>query len=126
MRRLVLKMSMTLDGYVGGPTGEIDWIMRTPRSRRHRVDRASPLASPRAPRRPAHIRRHDRILAVRNATDAQHQAGLDTTLPAAGWDDTRVLGADLAADISSLKAEPGKDLVAHGGASFAQALVRHG
>jgi len=29
MRRLVLRMSMTLDGYVGGPTGEIDWIMRT-------------------------------------------------------------------------------------------------
>jgi dihydrofolate reductase len=29
MRRLVLKMSMTLDGYVGGPNGEVDWIMRT-------------------------------------------------------------------------------------------------
>ncbi len=29
MRRLVLKMSMTLDGYVGGPAGEIDWILRT-------------------------------------------------------------------------------------------------
>ncbi len=29
MRRLVLKMSMTLDSYVGGPAGEIDWIMRT-------------------------------------------------------------------------------------------------
>ena len=25
----MLKMSMTLDGYVGGPAGEIDWIMRT-------------------------------------------------------------------------------------------------
>jgi hypothetical protein len=29
MRRLVLKMSMTLHGYVGGPAGEVDWIMRT-------------------------------------------------------------------------------------------------
>ena len=29
MRRLVLKMSMSLDGYVGGPDGEVDWIMRT-------------------------------------------------------------------------------------------------
>jgi dihydrofolate reductase len=26
MRRLILKMSMSLDGFVGGPNGEIDWI----------------------------------------------------------------------------------------------------
>jgi hypothetical protein len=29
MRKLVLKMSMTLDGFVGGPNGEADWIFRT-------------------------------------------------------------------------------------------------
>jgi len=28
MRKLVLKMSITLDGFVGGPNGEIDWILR--------------------------------------------------------------------------------------------------
>jgi dihydrofolate reductase len=49
-----------------------------------------------------------------------------TTAPAPGWENTRVLGNNLAADIAALKAEPGKDLLAHGGASFAQALVRLG
>jgi dihydrofolate reductase len=29
MRRLILKMSMSLDGYVGGPNGEIDWLIRS-------------------------------------------------------------------------------------------------
>lgn len=29
MRKLVLKMSMSLDGFVGGPNGESDWIFRT-------------------------------------------------------------------------------------------------
>jgi dihydrofolate reductase len=29
MRRLILKMSMSLDGYVGGPNGEIDWLLRS-------------------------------------------------------------------------------------------------
>ena len=29
MRRLVLKMSMSLDGFVGGPNGEIDWLFRS-------------------------------------------------------------------------------------------------
>jgi dihydrofolate reductase len=49
-----------------------------------------------------------------------------TTAPAPGWDNTRVLGQDLAADIAGLRAQSGKDLLAHGGASFAQALVRLG
>lgn len=30
MRKLILKMSMSLDGFVGGPNGEMDWIFRTP------------------------------------------------------------------------------------------------
>src|SRR5262252_146437 len=28
MRKLVLKMSVSLDGYVGGPNGEIDWLFK--------------------------------------------------------------------------------------------------
>jgi dihydrofolate reductase len=29
MRNLILKMSLSADGYVGGPNGEIDWLLRT-------------------------------------------------------------------------------------------------
>jgi dihydrofolate reductase len=29
MRELVLKMSMSVDGFVGGPGGEVDWIFRS-------------------------------------------------------------------------------------------------
>jgi hypothetical protein len=29
MRRLILKMSVTIDGFVGGPNGEIDWIFKS-------------------------------------------------------------------------------------------------
>jgi dihydrofolate reductase len=50
----------------------------------------------------------------------------DPELPSApGWEDPRVLGADLAADIESLKAESGKDLLAQGGVAFARSLVQH-
>jgi hypothetical protein len=28
MRKLILKMSVSLDGFVGGPNGEIDWLLR--------------------------------------------------------------------------------------------------
>ena len=29
MKKLVLKMSVSVDGFVGGPKGELDWIFRT-------------------------------------------------------------------------------------------------
>jgi dihydrofolate reductase len=44
------------------------------------------------------------------------------TLPAAGWADTRIARGDLTAEIAALKSEPGGDIMAHGGATFVQAL----
>lgn len=157
MKRLILKMSMTLDGYVGGPDGEIDWILRTLdpdasawiegtlwQAGAHLVGRrtyadmigywptstellAAPMnAIPKVVFSRTGSLAREPTTALRDATDAQHAAGLIRTAAAPGWDDTRVLGHDLAADIQALKTEPGKDLLAHGGASFARALVRHG
>nr|HEX4313356.1 dihydrofolate reductase family protein [Kofleriaceae bacterium] len=33
MRDLILKMSVSIDGFVGGPAGELDWIFATPDDR---------------------------------------------------------------------------------------------
>jgi dihydrofolate reductase len=151
----VLKMSMTLDGYVGGPAGEIDWILRTIDAestswieetlwqagahlmgRRTYDDMVSywptstePLAAPiNAIPKVVFSRSgssaYEPTTALRNATDAQRDAGLPLLEQPANWDDTRILSGELSAEIADLKAEPGKDLFAHGGASFAQSLVR--
>jgi hypothetical protein len=29
VRKLILKMSVSVDGFVGGPNGELDWIFRS-------------------------------------------------------------------------------------------------
>jgi len=29
MRKLILKMSVSIDGFVGGKNGEIDWLIKT-------------------------------------------------------------------------------------------------
>jgi hypothetical protein len=29
MRQVILKMSVSVDGFVGGPNGEIDWIFKS-------------------------------------------------------------------------------------------------
>jgi dihydrofolate reductase len=48
------------------------------------------------------------------------------TLQRAEWPETRIASGDLGEEIARLKQEPGKDLIAYGGASFDQALSRLG
>jgi dihydrofolate reductase len=48
------------------------------------------------------------------------------TLSQASWPTTRIARGDLAAEITALKQEPGPDVIAHGGASFAAALAAQG
>jgi dihydrofolate reductase len=140
MRRLVLKMSMTLDGYVVGPDNEVDWILRTSHpdgkawvgqtlreAGAHLVGRRTyiswlgmwptstdPLAAP--------MNEIPKIVFSRSG-----KVELDPGVTVApGWEDPRVLGTNLAADIEVLKAEPGKDLLAQGGGSFGRSLVKTG
>jgi dihydrofolate reductase len=140
MRRLVLKMSMSLDGYVAGPNGEMDWMLRTS----HPDGKAWVEAT---------LRESGALLAGRHLytswigywpTSTDPLAAAMNTIPKIafsksgeveldpdvaippGWEDTRVLGTDLTADIEALKAEPGKDLLAQGGASFGRSLVQLG
>ena len=47
-----------------------------------------------------------------------------SSLERAEWPESRIARGDLADEIASLKAEPGKDLMAHGGAAFVQSLAR--
>lgn len=136
MSRLVLKMSMTLDGYVAGPEGEMDWAARTsdPDGKAW-VGQTLGEAG-------AHVigRRLYTSFVGYWPTSTDPLAPLMNSIPkivfsrspdpelptAPGWEDPRVLGADLAADIGTLKAEPGKDLLAQGGVAFGRSLVQAG
>ena len=136
MRRLVLKMSMTIDGYVAGPEGEMDWAQRTG----HPEGKA--WVGQTLEEAGAHVigRRlyeqfvgywptsTDPLAAAMNETPKiVFSRSAEPELPTApGWEDTRVLGGDLAADIEALKAEDGKYLLAQGGVEFARSLVAAG
>jgi dihydrofolate reductase len=47
-------------------------------------------------------------------------------LTQAPWRETEIIRGELAAGIARLKAQEGKDIYAHGGASFARALIAGG
>lgn len=49
-----------------------------------------------------------------------------STLERADWPDSRIARGDLAEEIDRLKRVPGKDMIAWGGAAFAQSLTKLG
>ncbi len=58
-----------------------------------------------------------------NPTD---RSEIDAAKIVAAWMSSPVAMGDLSLEISKLKSQPGKYILAHGGASFAQALVKTG
>lgn len=154
-RRLILKMSMSLDGFVGGPNGEIDWLFRSMDaeaaawtvetlwqagahlmgSRTFRDMAAfwptstEPFAAPMNEIPKVVFSRGGAAAAgtTQALVDARARAGGAVQPPAEGnWAAARIATGDLADEIARLKREPGRDLLAHGGASFAQSLVERG
>ena len=132
MRRVVLQMSITLDGYVAGPGGELDWELPD----EHPDVRAWKVASLRQVG--THIMGRVTYEAMAeywpNAT-GDYAAFMNNlpkvvfsgTLPVARWGASRIARGDLAEEIAALKSESdGETIMAHGGATFVQALSRLG
>jgi len=123
-------MGVTLDGYVAGPGGEGDWGLPD----EHPDVRAWKLAS--LSQVGTHIM--GRVTYEQMATHWPNATGdyaafmnnlpkvvFSKTLPAAGWAGSRIARGDLAEEIAALKSESGgKIIMAHGGATFVQALSR--
>jgi dihydrofolate reductase len=163
MRKLILKMSMSLDGFVGGSKSEVDWIFASMdegavdwtmksiwRAGVHIMgsrtfhDMASywPYSNEvyAAPMNEIPKVVFSKNPSVTSSARSTTQALRDASRANAGgaealhadsskeqsWRDARVMSGDLAADIAQLKSEPGKDIMAHGGAGFARSLVRLG
>jgi dihydrofolate reductase len=165
MRKLILKMSVSVDGFVGGPNGEIDWLLKSLDEEttawirktlwqaglhimgsRTFYDMASywpystdPLATPmnEIPKlvfsRKGIIEPVSEDLTTTAYKDSSHLdaekgvkklSGASTNIST--WTNARVASGDLEKEIISLKKESGKDMLAHGGASFAQNLVKTG
>jgi dihydrofolate reductase len=158
-KQLILKMSVSVDGFVGGPNGEIDWMFPSMsdagrqwivdllgqvslHAMGHRTyhDMASywptsdnPVARPMNEIPKVVFSRSGAIsppsmdqtsTALKDAT-REEPPGHSITGPAVteSWLHPIVAGKDLIADVQRLKAEDGKPILAHGGASFASSLI---
>lgn len=139
MRKLILGMFMSLDGFVSGPNGEADWIFKAgddatdewivdnlwqagliAMGSRSYADMAgywptsdTPFAAP--------MNATPKIVFTRKGLQ-----GTSGTEEKGSWANPFVADGDLAGEIARLKAQSGKDIRALGGASFAQALAAGG
>lgn len=144
MRKLVVKMSMSLDGFVNTEHGDGMWALRasTPDSAAwvrdtlagagaHLLGRKSfeafagywptspsPLAAP--------MNDIPKVVFTHQKSFDPAASVAEASLASASWAEARVANGDLAAEIASLKAEDGEYLLAQAGTSFCNSLVRAG
>ncbi len=142
MRKLVLRMSVSVDGFVSGPNGEADWIFRASAA----DSREWILDTLRQAGIHAMGSRSYRTMAAFYPTSDIPFAPLMNAIPKivftrkgldlpvadekgsekGSWANPFVANGDLADEIARLKAQPGKDIVVHGGADFVQELAALG
>jgi dihydrofolate reductase len=160
MRELILKMSMSLDGFVGGADGGIRWLFdHDPEAMAWTVEiisnaglhimgsrtfhdmaaywpTSTEIFAPPMNRIPKAVfsKRGAAVLAAADTTTALKDARADAKdgpsvalQPGAeSWAQAHVASGDLAEEIAKLRAQPGKPIIAHGGAGFARSLVAEG
>ena len=136
-------MSISVDGFVGGPNGEIDWLFRSMgddgrewtedllgSAGLHALGRKSysematfwPVSPMPMARQMNEIPKVVFSRSGQVATPEIDEAKADKAARES-WLNPIALGTDLVADIQRLKAEDGKPILAHGGAGFATSLI---
>jgi dihydrofolate reductase len=167
MRKLILKMDLSLDGFVSGPNGESDWIFETCdegctiweveaiwQAGLHVMGRktfeamasywpssTNPFAAAMNSIPKLVFTRSGKIdfdaiasavsrpdLKDANADDEkkklQRASPEETENNQRSWRDP-IIASDIVAEITRQKAQPGKALIAYGGATFARELIKH-
>ena len=121
MRRVRYRVAASLDGYIAGPDGEIDWIVRDPA-----IDWASVFAG------------FDTVLLGRRTYELTRQPGapawpagwrvfvFSRTLTSAEDPSVTVVTADAGAAVAGLRAESGRDIWLFGGGSLFASLLAAG
>lgn len=160
MRKLILKMSVSVDGFVGGPNGEIDWLLKTmddeaaqwvldtiwlaglhimgsrtfhdmisywPYSDEVFAEPMNEIPKAVFTRKGIDLSTDDTTTALKNASVLKKGRSLATVeADLSSWKNAEVITGDMKAGVERLKQQGSKPILAHGGAGFAQSLVRTG
>jgi dihydrofolate reductase len=137
MRKIILSMQMTLDGYVSGPNGEMDWIYTGTAEwddMRKELDNADTylIGAKMFPEYSEHWRKQltnpgapaEEKSFAELADKTQHVV-FSKSLEQTGLENYRI-ARDVDSEVSKLKQEPGKNILLWGGASLARYFIEKG
>ena len=138
MRKLKLQVQITVDGYMAGRNGEMDFLMRNWDDELKRyvgyltepvdcVVLGRKLAEGFIPHWAdvaAHPD-HPEFAAGQKFTDTP-KVVFTQTLAKSAWNNTVLAKGNLVDEITKLKTQGGQDIIAYGGTTFVSALVKHG
>ncbi len=137
MRKLKLQMQMSVDGYVGGPQGEMGFLARNWDAGliQYVTELTGSFDCIVLGRKLAQGFIPHWAGVAANPEHPEHSAGIifantpkvvfSKTLEKSEWANTVLAKGDLVDEITRLKQQPGKDIIAYGGAAFVSDLVRH-
>ena len=138
MRKLKLQVQMTVDGYIAGLNGEMDFMEWNwdDELKQYVKDITEPvdciilgrkLAEGFIPYWASIAANPDNMefTAGKKFTDT-HKVVFTKTLYKSEWDNTVLAKGDLVDEITKLKKQDGKDIIAYGGATFVSALIKQG
>ncbi|MCC6461422.1 MAG: dihydrofolate reductase family protein [Saprospiraceae bacterium] len=138
MRKLKLQVQISIDGFIAGPQGEMDWMTWNWDNElaQYVTDLTEPVDCILLGRVLAEgfIPVWESRLAEPEAPDAAFAGKMvhtpkvvfSKTLDRIEWNNTTLAKQDLATEIMALKQQPGQDIIAYGGATFVSNLIEQG
>ncbi len=138
MRKIIVTTWITLDGYISGPNGVMDWIMVDETMGQYEynlVNSADTLilgrvtyqsfagSWPHVPDNPSVSEGEKEYARILNS---MRKIVFSKSLEKAEWNNSQLMRGILPEDIAKLKQEPGKDIVVYGSASIVQAFTKLG
>ena len=139
MRKLKLQVQISVDGYVAGPDGELDWMTWNPDDKflqfiNDLTDSSDTILLGRK-MTDGFVNYWENV--VNNQPDSPEfsfaKKMVDTpkvvfskTVTASRWNNTTVANGNLGDEIANLKKQHGKDIIVYGGAGFVSSLIKEG
>jgi dihydrofolate reductase len=136
MRKVVLFMHISLDGFAAGPNGELDWISYDEEMEKYAEGVVSTVGSPLYGRVTYQMMEGYWPTVLDNPTATEHDLAharwledvekvvVSKTLDQVEWHNTTLINDNLVEEIAKLKQQPGKDLVIFGSPGLTQALLQ--